>query len=33
MQSVFLGIWAILNIVAWLQHWDPYPFILMNLVL
>jgi len=32
-QSIFLGIWAILNIVAWIQHWDPYPFILMNLVL
>ncbi|HBF43340.1 MAG TPA: hypothetical protein DDW42_06860, partial [Desulfobacteraceae bacterium] len=22
-QSIFLGIWAILNIVAWIQHWDP----------
>jgi uncharacterized membrane protein len=22
-----------LNVVAWVQHWDPYPFILLNLVL
>lgn len=32
-QSSILGIWAILNVTAWIQHWDPYPFILMNLVL
>ena len=32
-QSILLGIWVILNIVAWIKHWDPYPFILMNLVL
>ncbi|MDD2851211.1 MAG: DUF1003 domain-containing protein [Desulfuromonadaceae bacterium] len=32
-QSVLLTIWAILNVTAWIQHWDPYPFILMNLVL
>lgn len=32
-QSALLTIWAILNVTAWLQHWDPYPFILMNLVL
>lgn len=32
-QSILLTIWAILNITAWVQHWDPYPFILMNLVL
>jgi len=28
-----LGIWALLNVTAWMRHWDPYPFILMNLVL
>ena len=22
-----------LNIVAWAEHWDPYPFILLNLAL
>lgn len=32
-QSVLLVIWVILNITAYVQHWDPYPFILMNLVL
>ena len=32
-QSTILVIWVILNIVAWAQHWDPYPFILMNLFL
>jgi uncharacterized membrane protein len=32
-QSALLTIWAILNVTAWMQHWDPYPFILMNLVL
>jgi uncharacterized membrane protein len=32
-QSVLLGIWIILNAVAFIYHWDPYPFILLNLVL
>jgi uncharacterized membrane protein len=32
-QSLLLTLWAILNITAWVRHWDPYPFILMNLVL
>jgi uncharacterized membrane protein len=32
-QSFILLGWVILNIFAWIQHWDPYPFILMNLVL
>jgi uncharacterized membrane protein len=32
-QSVLLVLWVILNVVAWSKHWDPYPFILMNLVL
>jgi len=32
-QSIILVGWAALNIVAWTQHWDPYPFILMNLFL
>jgi len=32
-QSVLLGTWAWLNVVAWTSHWDPYPFILMNLFL
>ncbi len=29
----FLGIWIIVNAYAWINTWDPYPFILLNLVL
>ena len=32
-QSFLLVIWIILNVTAWINHWDPYPFILMNLFL
>jgi uncharacterized membrane protein len=32
-QSLLLAIWMALNIVGWIEHWDPYPFILLNLVL
>lgn len=32
-QSVILTAWVILNVTACMRHWDPYPFILMNLVL
>ena len=32
-QSILLLIWIILNVTAWVNHWDPYPFILMNLFL
>lgn len=32
-QSFMLAIWVVLNITAILRHWDPYPFILMNLIL
>ena len=32
-QSIILIIWIILNITAWINHWDPYPFILLNLAL
>lgn len=32
-QTVLLAIWVVLNITAYLQHWDPYPFILLNLML
>ncbi len=31
-QSVFVAFWVFLNLVAWYQHWDPYPFILLNLL-
>ncbi len=32
-QSIILIAWIILNVVAWINHWDPYPFILLNLAL
>ncbi|MDX1415404.1 MAG: DUF1003 domain-containing protein [Candidatus Promineifilaceae bacterium] len=32
-QIIFLMAWVILNVTAWIKHWDPYPFILMNLFL
>lgn len=32
-QTIVLGVWIVLNLVAYVNHWDPYPFILMNLVL
>jgi uncharacterized membrane protein len=32
-QSVFLAIWIILNVTAYVENWDPYPFILLNLAL
>lgn len=32
-QSIILAIWIAVNVVAWIRHWDPYPFILLNLAL
>jgi uncharacterized membrane protein len=32
-QSVALMIWIIFNVTAYVQQWDPYPFILLNLAL
>jgi CRP/FNR family transcriptional regulator, cyclic AMP receptor protein len=32
-QSSMLAIWITLNATAWINHWDPYPFILLNLML
>ena len=32
-QSVILFIWIILNVTAYVEQWDPYPFILLNLAL
>lgn len=31
-QSVIVVIWMLLNIVGFVRQWDPYPFILLNLV-
>jgi len=32
-QSTVLLFWIALNITAYIEHWDPYPFILLNLAL
>ena len=32
-QSLILIVWIILNVTAYVEHWDPYPFILLNLAL
>jgi uncharacterized membrane protein len=32
-QSAILLIWIAANITAYIYHWDPYPFILLNLAL
>ena len=32
-QSVILVSWIVVNVMAWVNHWDPYPFILLNLAL
>ena len=32
-QSILLALWVALNLIAWRHQWDPYPFILLNLVL
>jgi len=31
-QSVFVGGWIVLNLVGFINHWDVYPFILLNLL-
>ncbi|HEY7016775.1 MAG TPA: DUF1003 domain-containing protein [Streptosporangiaceae bacterium] len=30
-QTVFVVFWIILNTIGFINHWDPYPFILLNL--
>ncbi|HLV97259.1 MAG TPA: DUF1003 domain-containing protein [Ktedonobacterales bacterium] len=32
-QSIILLAWLVANSLAWKFHWDPYPFILLNLAL
>ncbi len=31
--SIYIVIWISLNVIAWINHWDPYPFIVLNLSL
>jgi uncharacterized membrane protein len=32
-QAVILVAWMAVNITAYIRHWDPYPFVLLNLAL
>jgi uncharacterized membrane protein len=32
-QSMLLAVWIVLNVTAFIEKWDPYPFILLNLAL
>src|SRR5918911_887970 len=31
-QTILVAMWVILNIIAWDHKWDPFPFILLNLM-
>jgi uncharacterized membrane protein len=30
-QTLLVAVWIILNTIGLIKHWDPYPFILLNL--
>lgn len=32
-QATFLVFWITMNVYAWIHAWDPFPFVLLNLVL
>ncbi|MCQ8242147.1 DUF1003 domain-containing protein [Rhizosaccharibacter radicis] len=32
-QTSVLVVWMMMNVTAFVRHWDPYPFILLNLAL
>jgi uncharacterized membrane protein len=32
LQTVFVASWMVFNVIAYTHHWDPYPFILLNLL-
>jgi uncharacterized membrane protein len=31
-QTIIVAIWMVLNVVAYVKHWDEYPYILLNLL-
>ena len=31
-QTIIVAFWIAFNLTAYVQHWDPYPFILLNLM-
>jgi uncharacterized membrane protein len=32
-QTSILALWVVLNSLAWVEHWDGYPFVFMNLLM
>lgn len=32
LQSILVVIWMALNLIGYMYHWDPYPFVLLNLL-
>src|SRR5882672_6953916 len=33
LETLLFAAWIVLNVAGWIANWDPYPFILLNLVL
>jgi uncharacterized membrane protein len=31
-QTIFVAVWMTLNVIGIMHHWDPFPFILLNLL-
>jgi len=31
-QTIIVAAWMIINVIAFARHWDPYPYILLNLL-
>lgn len=31
-QTIIIIVWIMVNLTAYIYHWDPYPFILLNLL-
>jgi uncharacterized membrane protein len=31
-QTIVVLVWMVVNFIGYLRHWDPYPFILLNLI-
>jgi uncharacterized membrane protein len=31
-QSIIVVLWMTFNVIAYVDHWDPYPYILLNLL-
>jgi uncharacterized membrane protein len=31
-QTILVLVWMSINLIGFIQHWDPYPFILLNLL-